>query len=278
MKKFALIVILVLLAAMFLGADIYTKSVERVEAFELLGKKQPEILQMKERWYGQGKYAEIGKDTTTIIDLEKGKMIFALHAPKAYFELPIDSSGKKFLDFIASLSPKVAEAIESVKITGAKVNLGTERKKIANWDCTATEFEMVIVIPALNLMPKFRMKLWATEDLPADYEKAEKMGEIFFRNFFGALNIEESSKKELDKLESVGGFQIAVEITMEIFGTQIRMESQSLEVTEKPAPPGIYSVPKGYKKRDLNIKGIRAPIVPEGNVPPQKRGGFLRGA
>ena len=51
MKKIASIFILILLVSSFLSADIYTKSVERVKAFELMGKKMPETLQMKDRWY-----------------------------------------------------------------------------------------------------------------------------------------------------------------------------------------------------------------------------------
>ena len=60
MKKLALIVILILFVSLFLGADIYTKSVDRVKAFELMGKKQQETMQMKEQWFGKNKFAQIG--------------------------------------------------------------------------------------------------------------------------------------------------------------------------------------------------------------------------
>jgi hypothetical protein len=253
MKKLAWIVIIILFVSLFLGADVYTKSVERVKAFELMGKKQQETIQMKDRWYGKNKYAEIGKDFSTIIDLDKGIMYFALHEPKIYVEIPTDIDGKKLFDFITSLSPKVAEAIKGIRITDAKVNLGSEKKKIANWDCTASEFEMVIIIPAINMMPKFKMKMWMTNDLPKDYEKFKELGEFFMKSIVGMLNIDENSQEEMEKMESVEGFQIAADITIEIFGTRIEVESQSLEVTEKPAPPGIYSVPKGYTKKDINF-------------------------
>ncbi len=255
MKKLALIVIVILFVALFLSADVYTKSVERVKAFEMMGKKQQETIQMKDRWYGKNKYAEIGKDHSMIIDLDKGLMYLALHEPRIYFEIPTDIDGKKLFEFITSLSPKVAEAIKDIRITDAKVNLRSEKKKIANWDCTASEFEMVIIIPAINMMPKFKMKLWTTSDLPKDYEKFTEMGEFFMQSIIGMLNIDESSQKEMAKMESIEGFQVAADITVEIFGTRIEVESQSLEVTEKPAPPGTYSVPRGYTKQ--NIKFIQ---------------------
>jgi hypothetical protein len=126
-------------------------------------------------------------------------------------------------------------------------------KKIANWNCHSTEFEMVFMIPALNIMPKYKMKIWTTKDLPSDYKKYTRvMDEFFSRYILGLANIDENSKKELEKLEKTDGFQVAAEVTIRIYGTEINIESQCLEVTEKPAPPGIYSVPKNYTKRPIN--------------------------
>ena len=251
MKKLALIVILILFVSLFLGADVYTKSVERVKAFEVMGKKQKETMQMKEQWFGKNKFAQIGKDFNVIVDMDKEKIYFVIHTEKIYFEFPTDMDGNKFLELITFLSPKVAEAIKSIKITDTKVNLRGETKKIANWNCTASEFEMVLIIPAINMMPKFKMKMWTTNDLPKDYEKLTEMGEIFFKSIMGILNIDENSQKEMGKLEAVDGFQIAAEITIEIFGARIEVESQNLEVTEKPAPAGTYSVPRDYSKKDI---------------------------
>jgi uncharacterized protein YjaG (DUF416 family) len=267
MKKLALIVILILFVSLFLGADVYTKSVERVKEFELMGKTQKETLQMKERWYGKDKYAELGKDFSIIIDLEKEKMYFIVHEPKIYLELPTEFDGEKFFDFIMALSPKVAEVVKSIKISDAKVNLNSDTKKIANWDCTASELEMVFMIPAINMMPKFKMKMWMTHDLPENYEKVTEMGEVFIRSILGMLNIDEASQKEMDKMEKVDGFQIAADVTIEIFGARINVESQTLEVTEKPAPKGIYSIPSGYTKKDLNDIKDQLKQIPKSNQP-----------
>ena len=89
------------------------------------------------------------------------------------------------------------------------------------------------------------------------------MGELFIKSIMGILNVDENSKKEMDKLETIDGFQIAAEVTVEIFGTRIEVESQSLEVTEKPAPPGTYSVPSGYEKKDIKFIQDFLKQVPE---------------
>jgi hypothetical protein len=267
MKKLALIVILILFVSLFLGADVYTKSVERVKAFEMMGKKQQETLQMKDRWYSENKYAEIGKDFNMIIDLDKKKMFFVVHEPKIYVEIPTELGGQSLLEFISFLSPKVAEAIKSIRITDVKVNLNSEKKKIANWDCTASEFEMVIIIPAVNMMPKFKMKMWTTNNLPKHYEKLTEMSELFIQSIMSMLNVDEDSQKELDKMENVEGFQIAADVTVEIFGTRIEVEAQTLEVAEKPAPPGTYSVPKGYEKKDIDFIKSQIKQMPRVNSP-----------
>ena len=266
MKKIALIVILILFVSIFLGADVYTKSVERVKAFELMGKKQPETLQMKDRWYGKNKYAEIGKDFNMIIDLDKEKMFLVVHEAKVYFEVPTNLDGNNLLDFVMMLSPKVAEVVKSIKITDAKVSLEGETKKIANWECTASEFEMIFMIPAMNMMPKFKMRMWITQDLPKEYEDHSDMGALFMKHVMGTLNIDEKSQKEMAKLEDVEGFQIAAEISLEIFGSQINVESQTLEVMEKSPPPGIYSVPKGYTKKDIDFIKEQIKQIPNGHT------------
>lgn len=267
MKKLASIVILILFVSLFLGADVYTKSVERVKAFELMGKKQEETLQMKDRWFGGSKYAEIGKEFTTIIDLDKAKMSLVLHEPKIYFEIPLDMDGNRFLEFISSLSPKIAEVVRSMKITDAKVNVDVESKKVANWDCRSSEFEMTIMIPAINMMPKFRMKMWMSDAFPKNYEKYSEMGGLFMASVIGALNIDEESRKEMEKLNNLGGFQIAADVTIEIFGSKIEIESQTLEVTEKPAPPGIYSAPKDYTKKDVDFIKEQIKQLPRSDTP-----------
>jgi hypothetical protein len=78
------------------------------------------------------------------------------------------------------------------------------------------------------------------------------MDEFFLKYIVGMLNIDENSKKELNKLDTVDGFQVAAEVTVNIFGSEINVESQCLEVAEKPAPPGTYTVPSGYQKKSIN--------------------------
>lgn len=81
----------------------------------------------------------------------------------------------------------------------------------------------------------------------------EGMSEFFKRFIFGILNIDENSKKELEKLDTVEGFQVAAEVTLNLFSSEIKVESQCLEAVEKPAPAGTYFVPRCYKKKTISL-------------------------
>jgi hypothetical protein len=254
MKKLMMIVILVLLLSLFLGADVYMKTVETIKPFEMMGKKAPEQAEIRERWMGQDKFALFMKEYSMVIDNEKGKLLLIIHGPKIYYELPTNITKEKILDLLQDLSPKAAEVVRSITVTDMTYRPGGETKKIANWNCSSSEFEMVIMIPALNMMPKYKMKIWTTKDLPAEYRKYTKAAEEFFVKYIlGMVNIDENSKKVMEKMGESDGFEVATEITMNIFGSEIKMESQCLEVAEKPAPPGTYSVPAGYTKKPLRL-------------------------
>ena len=254
MKKIILVIILILLFTLFLSADIYVRNMELTKEFNLMGRKSPEKIEIKEMWLGLNKFAQLGKEISIIVNHDKEKLYFIVHKQKIYYELPTDINREELLNIISSLSPKAAEVIKSIKITDVKMNLGGETKQIANWNCHSTEFEMVLMIPALNMMPKFRMRMWATKDLPYDYNKFSRAAEEFFVKYFlEMLDMDESSKNELEKMHPREDFQVATEVTIKIFGTEINVESQSLEVTEKPAPSGVYSPPAGYTKKALRF-------------------------
>jgi hypothetical protein len=246
-------VILIPLLTLSLGADIYMKTMQRMKPFEMMGKKQNESVEIKEQWLAKNKFAQTGKEFSLIVDYDKQKLYLLVHAPRVYYEVPTDFNREELLNFILGIAPKAAEIIKSIEITDAKVNLSGETKKIANWNCRSSEFEMVVMIPALNMMPRMKMKMWLTEDLPSNYKGYTKtMDEFFAKSILGLANINEKSRKELEKLDKVEGFEVASEMTVNIFGSEINIESQCLEVTEKPAPPGTYSVPKGYLRKGLN--------------------------
>jgi hypothetical protein len=250
MKRFVLVLTLGLIVPSLLCADIYLKSVERTKPFEMMGKEVPEKVEIREQWLAKDKFAHFGKEISIIANYESKKLYFIINKAKIYYELPLDINRA---DLLKMLPPKAAAVVESIKITNAKVNLNVGAKKVANWNSRGNELEMVLMIPAMNIMPKFKIKFWTTKELPFDYTQY-KMGfnEIYEKFMFNVLSVDEESKKEMQKLYKMDGFGIATEIIVEAFGSVIHVEGQTLELEEKPAPAGTYSVPKGFKKKTIS--------------------------
>lgn len=253
MKKLILVIVVILLASLFLSADVdlYVKRMEKMSAFEMSGKKNPETVEIKEMWLGENRFVQHSKVLSIILDGKKEKIYFIIHPQKCYYEFTTDINREKLLEM---LPPEAAKIISSIEIKDVKVNIGGPKKQVANWNCEGAEFEMTIMIPAMGIMPKYKIKLWTTKDIPFDYKKYSKAADEFFVNYIlGIVNIDENSRREMEKMETVEGFQVAAEITVTIFGTEINIEMQVLEVAEKPAPAGAYSVPKGYTKKTFNF-------------------------
>ena len=72
-----------------------------------------------------------------------------------------------------------------------------------------------------------------TEDIPFDYKKYTKGMEEFYKIFLSVLDVDEDSQREFEKLDISKGFQVAGDIIVNMYGTEIEMKEQVLEVTEK---------------------------------------------
>ena len=250
MKKLILILVLILITVTFLSADIYVKSMQQTKAFEIMGNRSPERMEINEQWLGKSKFAQFSKDVNIIVDYEKEIMFLIINKEKIYFELPLNFNRSELLEM---LPEKIADIVKAIKITDVQVNPDIEKKKIANWDCYSNEFSMVFMIPEINIIPKFKIKMWLTKDLPFDYKKYKSGMDKFMEQFITEiLNVDKDSEKEFEKLNKIEGFPVGSEMVVEMFGSEIKVESQILEVTEKKAPPGIYSLPKGFTKKSFD--------------------------
>jgi hypothetical protein len=97
----------------------------------------------------------------------------------------------------------------------------------------------------MAMMP-MKIKMYTTTDVPFDYKN-------YMENIYGTLvktqmvGLDDASIKELGK---INGFVIAQKLTGDIMGAAIRQNSEVVEIAEKPAPAGIYSVSDGYTQKD----------------------------
>lgn len=239
MKKLILVVTLVVISFAFLNADVYVKTKTHTDAFEMMGKKQPAKDQVTEQWLGDNKFAQIAESQTMVMDLKQNVIYVIYHGSKSYVEakLPLDMS---------KLVPEQMAAMMEMMKMAVTVNPTDESKKIGDWNCKGYEITM-----SMQMMT-MKMKSWVTKDVPFDWKAFSEKMLPHVMKLSGGMGLDESALNEFKKLE---GFQVAMEMSMNLMGQEIKSTSQVLEISKKSAPAGTYSVPQGYTKQDkLNMK------------------------
>ncbi|MBN2244088.1 MAG: hypothetical protein JW793_15490 [Acidobacteria bacterium] len=232
MKQVFAALLLILSASTFAAADGYVKTRSHTDPISMMGQNQPARDTVTEQWIGDGRVATVTEDTTTIVDVENKVLYIINHRDKTYVSANLP------LDFSQLVPPQMAEMIQNMKVTFTVTPTG-QKKTIGSRSCDGYDVDLNMV-----MMP-MKMKMYATSDVPFDYRN-------YMKNFYSTLvktqmiGIDEASIGELGKID---GFVISQEMTGDMMGAKIRQNSEVVEIAEKPAPAGIYSVPDGYTRK-----------------------------
>jgi hypothetical protein len=246
MKKLLLILTLVVFTAAFLCADVYIKTKTHTDAVEMMGQKQPAKDAFTEQWIGKDKFAQMMGKMSTILDLAKNKVFIIMHSSKTYLEVSLP------LDMSKLMPEQMAQMMGNMKVS-VTVNPNNQTKQIGKWNCKGYDVGMDIQF----MMPmKMKMKIWATMDVPFDWKAfSEKMYPVVMKATSMRMPFGDEIVKEFQKIK---GFQVATEMSMNMMGTEMKMNSQVVEITNKTAPAGTYSVPAGYTKNEkLSMKDMQ---------------------
>jgi hypothetical protein len=238
MKKLILVLTLIVFTAVFLCADVYIKSKTHNEAFEMMGQKQPARDRFTEQWIGKDKFAQNMENMSTILDLVKNKVFIVMHGTKTFLEVSLP------LDMSKLMPEQMAQMMKSMKIN-VTVTPNNQTKTIGKWNCKGYDAVMDIQF----MMPmKMEMKIWATTDVPFDWKSfRDKMYPVVMKASSMQMPFGDEVVKEFQKVK---GFQVAMEMSMNMMGTEMKMNTQVVEITNKAAPAGTYSVPAGYTKNE----------------------------
>ena len=234
MKKTLILLAGIIFMAGLVTGDVYIKQKTTSSGMGLMGGNQPEE-QIQEMWLTDNKLASHNPKSSFIIDLDKQAAYFIDHEDKSYVEmsLPIDMS--KYMP---------EEAQKMMGGSSVKVTPTGEMKTINNWECKGYEVEYSMMMMDMDT------KIWASTDVPFDWKDfSEKM----FANW-AAMNMR-LDEDSIDELRKIEGFQIKSETTMSVMGRDMTSTQEVLEIQEKNAPDGTYTLPAGYEKTDM-IKGM----------------------
>jgi hypothetical protein len=238
MKKALFVLIVVLAVALLLPADVYIKTNVHTDAFAMMGQNQPAKDEVTEQWVNNNQLANRSGDRVMIMDMNKKLMYVVNMKDKSFVEtaLPLDMS--------KLLPPEAASMASMMKVT-VKVTPNGQKKKISQWNCAGYDVDMNM------MMMQMKMKVWATTDVPFDWKMFSKMySNVSKMNFMDDAAIAEFGK--------IAGYQVASEMSMDMMGSKMRVTSQVVEISQKPAPAGTYAVPAGFKKeKSLSMDDMR---------------------
>ncbi|MFC2160945.1 hypothetical protein ACFLRW_00290 [Acidobacteriota bacterium] len=232
MKKFLFLFVLMALTTGFITADVYIKQKIHTDAINIMGQNQPAVDDFNEIWFSDNKMAMLSPGTSIIVDMAKKVVIMVNLEGKSYVEMEIP------VDFSKYIPEEMAQMAQMMLNTSVTVQPTGETATINDWKCEAYDVDMDMV------MFQMKMKVWASKDVPFDWKDLMNVNLEVIKV---SLRLNDQSVQEMAKID---GFQIKSETTMNMMGTDINSYQEVIEISQKPAPSDIYSVPEGFTKQD----------------------------
>lgn len=236
MKKLLVVVISVLFLAILLNADYLIKTKTHMDAFEMMGQKQPATDEVVENWIGKNKMLTHQRDKIFIVRMDLKKMYYIMSKTKSYIEINLP------FDFASLLPPEAVQMMSMMKMT-LQVTPTKNTKKINKWNCQEYKVEMKMAMGSYN------MNMWVTQDIKIDLDAYAEM----YANVSSMGFIENAGE-----YKKIKGYPIHVDISMNMMGMSIKGFNTVIEISEKTPPEGLYSPPAGFQKKEkLGMQDFR---------------------
>ncbi|MBC7362357.1 MAG: hypothetical protein H5U06_08765 [Candidatus Aminicenantes bacterium] len=233
MKKIFLTGILILLLFMSLSADIYIKTRVNVDPINAYGQVIPARETYAEQWVSDDFYLVSDGVLSYLFDLKKNLLYLILHRTKSYIEVAPP------VDYASLLPEELSQMAQSLQQMTLTVTPTGETKIINNIKCQGYRLEMTM------MMYPIEMKIWASEELPVNLKKfLEKVQPEIIKMQLRATG------PAVAEIQKIKGLWIAYDTKAQMMGMEVTSRAEVVELSQKPASKGIYSVPAGYVKKD----------------------------
>jgi len=235
MRKYSLIfLVLFLCSSLFLSADFYFQKKTHTDAVTMMGQTQPARDIITHQWISDKKMANINEEQSFVIDMEKNLVYWINHGKKSYMELAMPVDISKYLP------EQAAQMMQNMSVSVA-VEPTNETQSVAGKKCKRYDLTMTIM---MMMTMEMKMKIWATTDVPFDWKKfQDKMVQMMTPTM-------PLGQEAVDAFMKIEGFHMKSETVMNMMGADMKSFDEVIEMAEKTAPSGTYSVPEGYKKQD----------------------------
>jgi hypothetical protein len=230
----------VLMTVAAAGADTKVVQQHHQDGFSMMGQTQAPTDEEHVTWIGDKKLRMDQGSSSTIVQLEAGKMIIINHDDKTYTEvdLPVD---------IASLMPPgMAEQMTAMLKFDVTVTPSAETKKVGEWNAKRYDLKMTSAMMSLDSV------IWASTETPIDHAK-------YFDLFSEVMSLQPGMDSMLSQMRQIDGYIVTQEgtMSMKFMGeTTIGSSDVVKSITDVDAPAGTYDAPAGYAKKEFDFMAM----------------------
>ncbi|MBN1997482.1 DUF4412 domain-containing protein [candidate division KSB1 bacterium] len=239
MRRIFLIVLLV--AACSVNADVYMKQKQHTDGFEMMGQKVPAEDATQSIWITPSKIKSDSEKSSFIMDTDKKLMIVINHLQKTYMEMPLDF-GAQMMGENEQQNAEIQDMMKNMAKLDVKVTETGEKQKIGSWNCQKYLQQLT------TAMGPIEIEVWATQDIGVDVNSYAKLQSAALAMMPGMAEALKSAMKEMEKVK---GIAVKTTSTSHIMGSTVKSETELLECKEGKAPAEVFKIPQGYAKKSM---------------------------
>lgn len=234
MKRLIITTILMICLSAALSADVYIRTVTRVDPIIAMGQNMPARESVSEQWISDYFYfVQTGEGFAYLFDSRQNLIYLIAHRTKSYLEI------EPPVDYSSLLPPELAMMAQALEQMTISVQPTGETRTINNIKCQGYRLEMTM------MMLPVEINIWASEELPVNLKKfLEKVWPEFVKLELRA------SGKAVAEINKIRGLWISQESRAQMMGVEVKSRSEVVEITKKTPPKNIYALPQGYRKKD----------------------------
>ena len=237
MKKIMFIMVVVLLAVGAASADYKVVLQHHQDGFAMMGQTQAPTDEEHVTWIGDKKLRMDQGSTSTIVDVEAGKMMLLDHDDKTYTEVDLP------VDLAALMPPGMAEQMLAMLKFDVTVAASDETKKVGEWNAKRYDLKMTSAMMTLDTV------IWASTETPID-------NEAFFDLFSVVMSLQPGMDSMLEQMRQIDGYVVSQEgtMSMKLMGdTTVGSTDVVKSIENVDAPAGTYDPPAGYVKEEFDF-------------------------
>jgi beta-lactamase regulating signal transducer with metallopeptidase domain len=224
---------------------VYCRMITRVIDDFLWFEADARFFAMEEGWHAPNKVALIEEGRTFILDKEKNRFIFLNRNRKTCLEVPLPVSRA------TAHSAELARFFEERKRSGRVESLGDTQQiqgrvcrglRLIDWSAYGDE-----------QTERAENVVWITNEVPFNVALFD---EILVYMRLLVTNKDEALLQQMQ--QRMQGYQMGIDYETRRFPWRTRYVMRVVEIAEKTAPPGVFSVPPDYVRLDqLDIRNLR---------------------